>query len=91
MNRFLADTLSVLNGVIAVVIVLTGAYLGYQSTFGGFFTVILGGALGVIVAALTCGVISYLALIEEHLAKIAGSANNNGQQWHSGTRREPTL
>lgn len=71
MNRFLADTLSLLNGIIAVVIVLAGAFLGYRVQFGGFFTILLGTALGMVVAALTCGVISYLALIENHLAKIA--------------------
>ena len=78
MNRMLAEILSVLNGTIAIVIVLAGAYMGYQASFGGFFTILFGAAIGVIVAALVCGVISYLALIEGHLAKIAnqGSASN---------------
>ncbi len=89
MNRFLADTLSLLNGIIAVVMVLVGAYLGYRVQFGGFFTILLGSALGIIVAALACGVISYLALIESHLAKIAGQSvhNDDGHR----PRREPSL
>jgi len=88
MNRLLAETLSVLNGTIAMVIILAGAYMGYQAPFGGFFIILFGAALGVIVAALVCGVISYLALIEGHLAKIA---NQKQESPSSDQRREPSL
>lgn len=91
MNRFLAETLSVLNGVIAILIVFGGAYLGYKSPYSSLFTVLIGAALGVIVAALACGIISYLALIEGHLAKISGGRGSPDVSENPRARREPSL
>lgn len=88
MNRILAETLSALNGIIALMIVMVGGYFGYLLAFGGIFSIMLGAALGMIVAALVCGVISYLALIESHLARIA----NQGLESNADFRRkEPSL
>jgi len=89
MNRFLAETLSVLNISIAFVIVACGVYLGYSNPYGGVLSLIIGTALGVLVAALACGLIAYLALIEDHLARIAGETRNDG--FANSTRREPSL
>lgn len=73
MHRFLAETLSVLNATIGLLIIAAGAYFGYQSPFGGNTSIIIGIVVGVIIAAVTCGAISYLALIEGHLAKLAAT------------------
>lgn len=90
MNRFLAETLSALNGVIAILIIVGGLYLGFTAPFGGLFSVIVGGVFGVIAAALACGVISYLALIEGHLAKMAGDRGDDFGDRLS-TRKDPSL
>lgn len=89
MNRFLAETLSLLNGIIAVVIVLAGTYLGFRASYGNMFVSFLGAMLGIVVAALACGVIAYLALIENHLAKIAGQPARDYDAQRP--RKEPSL
>ncbi|MBO1024730.1 hypothetical protein IPU75_08370 [Ochrobactrum sp. SD129] len=87
MNRFLADSLAFLNSLIAVALVLIGAYLGYRMPNGGLITFILGIGLGMIAATFACGVISYLALIEGHLAVLAGRQSTE----RTSQRREPNL
>ncbi|MBI1620377.1 hypothetical protein [Aquamicrobium zhengzhouense] len=70
MNRLLADTLSALNGVLAIVITIAGFYFGYRAAgfpLGGG----IGALIGFLVAALCCGLISYLTLIEGHLSRIS--------------------
>lgn len=71
MNRILAETLSALNGVIAVAIVLAGMFIGALASSANLLVVALGGVMGLLVAALTCGIVAYIALIERHLARIA--------------------
>jgi hypothetical protein len=74
-SRFLAELLEALNLVLALVIIVSGGYLGYREaalagenlTFGAGMGVIA----GLIVAALVCGLIANLSLIEQHLALIA--------------------
>jgi hypothetical protein len=76
MNRFLAETLSVLNVVIAIVLVLVGAAIGWRLT-GNLVGTLSGLFVGFTFAALTGGIVAYLALIERHLAKIAASPNKD--------------
>jgi hypothetical protein len=73
-SRFLAELLEALNLVLAAVIV-SGGYLGYREAaldrrepdvWRGD-----GRGRGLIVAALVCGLIANLSLIEQHLALIA--------------------
>lgn len=88
MNRALAETLSFLNGLIAVVIVLIGLAAGYRISGGSMLGTLSGGFVGFLFAALACGAIAYLALIERHLAKMAGADLDE----IGGTRRrEPSL
>ncbi len=89
MNRFLAEALSLLNGIIAVIIVLAGIFLGFRASNGSMFVSFLGAMLGIVVAALACGVISYLALIEGHLATIAGQSARGYEAQRP--RKEPSL
>ncbi|MEO5807908.1 hypothetical protein [Devosia sp.] len=74
MNRFLADMLGFLNIVVASAIIAAGALVGYGSqVFTGREStgLMIGGTVGLIVAAFFCGTIAYLALIEGHLRTIA--------------------
>jgi len=88
MNRALAETLSFLNGLIAVVMVLFGLAAGYRISGGTILGTLSGGFVGFLSAALACGTIAYLALIERHLATIAGANPDNLAR---GIRREPKL
>lgn len=74
-SRFLAEWLETLNLAIAVAIVAMGGWLGYRMAFANAENLTFGAGLGVvgglIVAALICGLIANLSLIEQHLALIA--------------------
>lgn len=90
MNRVLAETLTLLNGVIAIVIFIIGLAGGYRLSGGTMMGTLSGGFVGFLFSALACGAIAYLALIERHLAKIAGSRGGPvGGSEH--IRRDPTL
>ena len=88
MNRILAETLTLLNGLIAVVIILIGLFVGYRLWGGTMIATLLGGVAGFILASLSCGALAYLALIERHLSKIAGSRRADIADQ---TRRDPIL
>ena len=74
-SRILAEALETLNMTIGAVIIVLGGYFGYRTadwagenlTFGAG----LGLIAGIIAAALICGLIANLSLIEQHLALIA--------------------
>ncbi|MEW9837995.1 hypothetical protein [Mesorhizobium marinum] len=75
MHRMLADLLSAINALLAVVIVLLGAASGYQwaksagenLTFGAG----MGLVAGLVAAAIICGLLAIASLIERHLRLIA--------------------
>lgn len=75
MNRMLADLLSTLNLLLALVIIVAGAALGFRwavatgdnLTFGTG----MGFVLGIIAAAAICGILAALILVERHLRLIA--------------------
>ncbi|HMN13226.1 MAG TPA: hypothetical protein PKD55_12970 [Bellilinea sp.] len=73
MDRLLVKTLQVINGLSAILIVGIGAFMGNSMIGAAPLGVILGGIGGLIVAAIACGTISCLLLIEHHLSKIAVS------------------
>ena len=93
MNRALASTLSAVNGLVALFIVLFGGVIGYGLTGQTPAGVVIGAFVGFLVAAITCGLIAYLTLIERHLAQIAGqgSAKTLRTSATAGQRVEPTL
>lgn len=74
-SRFLAELLETLNPILAAVIVVAGGYLGYREAFFSGENLTFGAGLGVVgglvVAALVCGLIANLSLIEQHLALMA--------------------
>lgn len=75
MNRMLADLLTAINGLLAIIIVLCGGVVGFQwakntndnLTFGFGMGIVA----GLIVAALICGLLAIVSLIERHLRLIA--------------------
>lgn len=81
MNKLLASSLAVLNGALAVIIVLVGSLsgFGYGSWFGLVFGVqhdwgplggMLGGIIGAFVAVIVCGTLALLIDIRNELAQI---------------------
>ncbi|MET3662504.1 hypothetical protein [Aquamicrobium ahrensii] len=92
MNRFLAETLSLLNAIIAVLIVVAGVGVGYQATGGAISGMFAGAVAGALVAELACGTIAYLVLIERHLSKIASDDVSQRAAGPSRlTRQEPVM
>ena len=99
MNRFLFDTLTFLNGFIAVVIIVISAGAGW---FNPYFEstqvvgVVLGALAGITTAALICGTIAFLALIERHMRTIAERApsprvHHSDRLFVQDERQEPRL
>lgn len=85
MNRFLARTLSTLNAVFALLIIViataSGATGGSYYYYGSGISLtgaIFGDLGGVLLAALICGTIAFLTLIERHLSVLAEAAKRNG-------------
>lgn len=74
-SRILAEALETLNMTIGAVIVSLGTYFGYRTAYWAGENLTFGSGLGfvagLIVAALICGLIANLSLIEQHLALIA--------------------
>ncbi|MEM1378624.1 MAG: hypothetical protein AAGG69_14675 [Pseudomonadota bacterium] len=74
-SKILAEALETLNPAIGLVIVTLGGYFGYRTAFWAgenlTFGTGLGAVGGLILAALICGLIANLSLIEQHLALIA--------------------
>ncbi len=69
MNRLLANALTALNSVLALMITLMGAAYGMYNA--GIPGILFGGAVGLVAAALACGFIAYVSLIEHHLRQIS--------------------
>jgi len=74
-SRFLAELLEAIKPALALVIVGAGGYLGYREAAFANENLTFGAGLGVVgglvAAALICGLIANLSLIEQHLALIA--------------------
>lgn len=71
MNRMLASSLSALNGLTAMLIIAALSFGGSRLMADPIAGALLGAAIGIIIAALTCGAIALLVLIERHLANMA--------------------
>lgn len=79
MNNFLAKTLSSINALVAIVILvvatLSGATAASAQGGSGMFVIgaVFGAVAGLIFAALICGTIALLVMIERHLSIIAAA------------------
>lgn len=100
MNRILFDTLTFLNGFLAVIAIGLGALLGWNMPMFAMVKplgLLLGAGIGLTFAALICGTLAYFALMERHMRRIADSVSNTGaiRQGASiapiSSRQEPRL
>ncbi len=105
MNRLLASTLSLLNGLIALLIIFAFSFMGWiWPSFGDAhgLGLALGLLAGIVTATLACGTIAILALIEKHLRMLVAQRGSPAQAHHappspakpktaSTARIEPTL
>lgn len=95
MNRFIFDTLTFLNGLIAVASVVICAYAGSASPLlsqsAKVTGAVFGGIIGLIVAALLCGTIAFMALLEQHLRTIAENSGKAPSTAPVAGRKEPLL
>jgi signal transduction histidine kinase len=73
MNKLLVRTLDFLNGFIAFFIIVPLTLAGIP--VGGILGSIVGAFAGTVIAALVCGVVAYLSLIERHLSTIAAASS----------------
>ena len=96
MNRLLAETLSALNVMLAITIIAGGALAAFCYPAPWWpapreFLAVVGGLVGVVIAAVVCGLIAFLSLIERHLRQIAENAARPSGFTTIDKRREPTL
>jgi len=100
MNRILFDTLTFLNGFLAVIAIGLGALMGWNMPMFAVMKplgLILGAGVGLTLAALICGTLAYFALMERHMRRIADSVANTGgvhpsdRTSPSAPRQEPRL
>lgn len=100
MNRFLFDALTFLNGVLAMLIIGLGVYVGLRSPSLAYmqpFGLILGTLAGVTLAAAVCGTLAFFALMERHMRTIAEGVQNTNTSFSResaasySNRREPSL
>lgn len=93
MNRFIFDTLAFLNGLLAIIAIGVFTFAGYNNLYMASarpLGALLGLGVGIAVAAVLCGAIAFMALIEQHLRTIAEATLHAGSV-PSEARREPTI
>lgn len=73
MNKLLVRTLDFLNGILAVFIIGGCMMMGAVSGESGM---VVGAIGGIVIAAVVCGLIAYLSLIERHLSSIAEASED---------------
>lgn len=81
MNRILFDTLTFLNGFLALIAVGLGAFVGWNMPMFAAMKpigLLLGAGAGLTFAALVCGTLAYFALMERHMRRIADSVAGAG-------------
>lgn len=89
MNRSLVNTLSAINAILAVAIILIFALGGgvLLGNSGG----LIGLALGFVVAAILCGGLAALCLIEKHLRVLADDLRQQRKKATNPVRTEPSI
>lgn len=71
MSRLLVSILGLINGVVAIVLILTGVAMGTTVLPNNPNAIAIGAIVGVGVAAIFCGGLAALLLIEKHLRIMA--------------------
>ncbi|UVK51288.1 hypothetical protein DBIPINDM_004531 [Mesorhizobium sp. AR02] len=90
MNRALVSTLSAINAILAVAIILIFGILG-NAFLGQGGGVELGLIIGFVVAAILCGGLAALCLIEKHLRVLADDLRQQRKKITSPVRTEPSI
>jgi hypothetical protein len=73
MNRLLAETVGVLNGLLAIVLIIIGMVVGAASTDFqriGIAGALLGGVIGFAVALFSCGLLALFIEMRSELIRI---------------------
>jgi hypothetical protein len=73
MNKFLAEILGFLNGLLALLIILSGAAIGVTQVGGsgaGLFGLFFGLIGGIVTAGIVCGLLAIFIEIRSELIKI---------------------
>ncbi|WEJ57666.1 hypothetical protein [Devosia sp. FJ2-5-3] len=55
------------------------------------FGMVIGGLVGLVFAAMLCGTIAFMALVEQHLRAIAENSGRTPSNASSGARKEPQM
>ncbi len=81
MNSILIDVLSFINGLLAAVIIGFCAVYGLviaesDASLENLFGLLFGGIVGVVTAAVICGLVAALIQIERHLRVLARDKNS---------------
>ena len=75
MNKYLADSLTALNLVIAILIILSCAFVGMRN--GGFIGFVVGGSVGFLLASMICGTYALLIDIRNEVVRLNESLDKN--------------
>lgn len=76
MNKLLVRTLGFLNGFLAFLIIIIPTALGIAL---GPFHAFIGTLAGIAIAAVVCGLLAHLSLMEKHLETIAEASAQNAE------------
>jgi hypothetical protein len=99
MNRILFDTLTFLNGFIALTIIAVSTLVGWNHPLFAAakpIGAVLGGVFGLTAAAVICGTLAFFALMERHMRTIAERGpvprvHPSDRLFVSDDRQEPRL
>ncbi|TPK49597.1 hypothetical protein FJ492_00420 [Mesorhizobium sp. B2-5-4] len=89
MSRILVNMLSTINIFIAIVIIAVFAVIGNASLLKA--GALLGAVVGFAVAAILCGGLAALCLIEKHLRVLADDLRQQRKKGSAPTRAEPSI
>lgn len=82
MNRFLSSALGIINSVVAVIIIVGGAMSGAAAlgirTGNDLLDILAGIVVGLVAAALVCGLVGTLIEIRETLQRILEELHRGG-------------
>jgi len=77
MNKYLADSLAGLNLVLAILVILTSAFVSFTVTNGSFIGFVVGGAVGFLLASMICGTFALLIDIRNEVVRLNESLDKN--------------
>ena len=76
MNKYLADSLAGLNLILAILVILTSAFVSAEAT-GSFIGFVVGGAVVFLLASMICGTFALLIDIRNEVVRLNESLDKN--------------